>query len=109
VIFVLARMSKWIFKNGKREEGFLKIDQILNKTVRHTVGFRGYMSLLSQDETNSAVILTLWQDQDALEASEKGVFTQASQEIQDLLEKPPTTDSFRVFSTELFQRLEKTD
>jgi quinol monooxygenase YgiN len=100
-------MSKWIFKESKREEGFFKIDEILNKMVRHTVGFRGYMSLLSQDETNSAVILTLWQDQDALDASEKGVFTQASQEMQNLLEKPPIISSFRVFSTELFQRLEK--
>jgi quinol monooxygenase YgiN len=102
-------MSKWIFKDGKIEEGFLKIDEILNKTVRHTAGFRGYMSLLSQDEVNSAVILTLWQDQEALESSEKGIFTQSSKEIQDLLEKPPTISSFRVFSTELFQQLEKTD
>jgi quinol monooxygenase YgiN len=105
---VLARMSTWIFKAGKREEGFLVIDAILNRSVRHTVGFRGYMSLINQDDSNSAVVLTLWQDQEALEASEKGVFTQASQEVKDLLEKPPTTSNFRVFSTELFQKFDKT-
>jgi quinol monooxygenase YgiN len=109
VNLVLARMSKWIFEDSKREEGFFKIDEVLNKMVRHTTGFRGYMSPLSQDEPNSAVILTLWQDQDTLDASEKGVFTQTTQGIQNLLEKPPTTSSFRVFSTELFQQHEKTE
>jgi quinol monooxygenase YgiN len=100
-------MSKWIFKIGKREEGFLKIDEILNKLVRHTAGFRGYMSMLSQDDENTAVILTLWQDQESLIASERGIFTQASNEIQDLLQGAPATSNFRVFSTELFQKIEK--
>ncbi len=100
-------MSTWTSIVGKREEGFLKIDAILNRSVRYTSGFRGYMSLVSQDNANSAVILTLWQDQAALEASEKGVFTQATQEVKEWLEKPPTTSNFRVFSTELFQRLER--
>ncbi len=102
---MLGRMSKWTFISGKREEGFLKIDEILNKLVRHTIGFRGYMSMLSQDDDNSAVIITLWQDQDSLLASEKGIFTQASNEVKDLLVAAPTTSNFRVFSTELFQKL----
>jgi heme-degrading monooxygenase HmoA len=64
------------------------------------------MSLLSEDP-NSAIVLTVWQDEESLHASEKGVFVDTTQRIMDYLEKPPTSGNFRVYSTELFQRAEK--
>ncbi len=105
---VFARMSTWLFKNNKAEEGFLELDSQLNTLTRQTVGFRGYMSLLPNNkDANSAVILSLWQDEEALNASEKGAFTELTKKLEPFLEKPPTSKSFRVFSTELFQRHEK--
>ncbi|MCW3996075.1 MAG: antibiotic biosynthesis monooxygenase [Candidatus Bathyarchaeota archaeon] len=104
---VFARMSVWTFKPGKREEGFLELDNILNISTRHAQGFRGYMSLLSHEDVNSAVILTLWQDEDSLRATEKGIFAKAIKKVKYSLTKPPEVKNFRVFSTELFQRLEK--
>ena len=100
---VLARMSIWHFKKGKRDEGFAELDLILNSLSQSTKGFRGYMSLLSKEDSNAATVLTLWQDEGSLEASEKGVFTDAIAKVQALLESPPHTANFRVFSTELFQ------
>ena len=100
---VLARMSIWHFKKGKRDEGFAELDLLLNSLSQSTQGFRGYMSLLSKENSNSATVLTLWQDEQALEASEKGVFTKAIAKVQALLESPPRVENFRVFSTELFQ------
>ena len=101
---VLARMSFWYFKAGKREEGFTELDKILNSLAQNVEGFRGYMSLLSYNDPNGVTILTLWQDEDALKKSELDVFARASQKVQDQLEKPPRVENYRVYSTELFQR-----
>ncbi len=105
---VFARMSTWTFKAGKREDGFLILDNLLNSSTRHAQGFRGYMSLLS-DDPNSVIVLTLWNDEASLGASEKGVFVDTTKKVLDFLEKPPTSKNYRVFSTELFQRLENID
>lgn len=103
---VLARLSIWSFKKGKREEGFAELDRILNSTTRHTKGFRGYISLISRDDSDASTILTLWQDEESLEASEKGVYSLAIAKVQNFLESPPQVKSFRVFSTELFTQSE---
>lgn len=96
-------MSTWHFKKGKREEGFAELDLILNSLAQNTKGYRGYLSMLSKEDSKSAMVLTLWQDEEALEASEKGVFTQAITKVQALLESPTSLENYRVFSTQLFQ------
>lgn len=101
---VLVRMPFWNFKKGKREEAFIELDRILNSLVQTAEGFRGYMSLLSYNDQDALTVLTTWQDEDAMNKSEKGVFAQAIQKVQDLLENPPCTEKYRVFSTQLFQR-----
>jgi len=101
---VLARMSFWYFKKGKREEGFSELDKILNTLAQEAEGFRGYMSLLSYEDPNAVTILTLWQDEDALKKSEQDVFVRATKKVEDSLEKPPRIENYRVFSTQLFQR-----
>ena len=101
---VLARMSFWYFKAGKREEGFAELDKILNTLTQDSKGFRGYMSLLSHENSNLVTILTLWQDEEDLKKSEFDVFARATQKVQEQLEKPPRIDNYRVYSTELFQR-----
>ena len=67
---VLARMSFWNFKKGKREEGFAELDKILNTLAQDAVGFRGYMSLLSYEDPNALTVLTLWQDEEVMKMSE---------------------------------------
>ena len=103
---VLARLTIWTFKKGKREEGFAELDKILNSATRHTKGFRGYVSLISQDDPDTSTILTLWQDKETLDASEKGVYSLAIAKVQDFLEGSPQVKNFKVFSTELFTRPE---
>jgi hypothetical protein len=65
------------------------------------------MSLLPSEDHEQAVILSLWQDQEALDASEKGAFAELTKRLEAYLAKPPSIRRFRVFSTELFQRHEK--
>ena len=103
---VFGRISVWHFKRGKREDAFSLLDSMLNTSTRHTPGFRGYLSMLSHDNPSGATILTLWQDEESLRASEKGIFVDAIKKVQDSLESRPRAENFRVFSTELFQRSE---
>jgi len=79
-------MSIWCFKKGKREEAFAELDRILSSLSQNVTGFRGYMSLLSKEDLTAAVVLTIWQDEEALEASEKGVFADAIKKVQGLLQ-----------------------
>lgn len=97
-------MSFWYFKKGKRDAGFSELDRILNTLAQDAQGFRGYMSLLSYEDPNAVTVLTLWQDEEAMKMSEKGVFAQAVKKVQGMLESSPRIENYRVFSTELFQR-----
>ncbi len=104
ITLVLARMSVWHFRKDKREDGFAELDRILNQSTRHTAGFRGYISLLSKEDPNKATVITLWQDEESIEASEIGVFSSAISKAKEYLEADPQLEHFRVFSTELFQK-----
>jgi hypothetical protein len=99
-------MSVWHFKEGKGEKGFSELDVVLNTLAHQTEGFRGAISLVADDDLNAVTILTLWIDQEALDRSEKDVFSQAVKRVQDLIEIPPQIKNYKVFSTELFQRSE---
>ena len=101
---VLARMSFWYFKRGKREEGFAELDKILNTLAQVAEGFRGYMSLLSFEDSNAVTILTLWQDEEALRKSEREIYAAAIKKVHDSLDNEPRIENYRVYSTELFQR-----
>ena len=103
-VLVLARMTVWHFKKDKCQEGFLELDLILSTLAHQTEGFRGSISMLSPNDPNSAKILTLWVDEEALNRSEKEVFAQAFKKVQDLLDSPPQVENYAVFSTEMFQR-----
>lgn len=91
-------MSLWQFKQGKREEAFLKLDHILNTATRNSSGFRGYLSLLSHEDPNLVTILTLWQDEESLKASEKAVFTQAKEKVKGSLKGSTKVENYQIFS-----------
>ena len=86
---VLARVSFWHFKSGKREEGFAELDRILKTLAQVAEGLRGYISLLSYEDPNALTVLTLWQDKSLCMNSEKGEFAQAIKKVRRPLEKPP--------------------
>ncbi len=94
-------MAKFYFKPGKREEGFSELDLVVNKMARNSKGFRGFVSLLSRHDSNVAVIMTLWEDEETLLSSEKSVFFKGVEKIERFLDDKPTVEHFRVFSTEL--------
>jgi heme-degrading monooxygenase HmoA len=99
---VFARIAKFYFRKGKREEAFAELDFILNRQARNAKGFRGFLSLLSNENKDTAEILTLWDDEESLVASEKEIFFGAVNKVLNSLEKKPDVEHCRVFSTELY-------
>jgi heme-degrading monooxygenase HmoA len=97
---VVARLVKYYFKEGKREDGFTEVDLAVNKRARNSKGFRGYISLFSYDEENVATILTMWQDVESLQASEE-VFSLDVEKFMRFLEKKPEVGYHRVDSISL--------
>jgi heme-degrading monooxygenase HmoA len=97
---VVARLVKYYFKEGKREDGFMEVDLAVNKRARNSKGFRGYISLFSYDEENVATILTMWQDVESLQASEE-VFSLDVEKFMRFLEKKPEVGYHRVDSISL--------
>jgi heme-degrading monooxygenase HmoA len=99
-------MTVWHFKEGKSEKGFSELDIVLNTLAHQTEGYRGAISLLDDEDPNAVIILTLWIDKEALERSEKEVFSQAVKRVEDSIDRAPQIKNYKVFSTELFQRSE---
>ncbi len=92
---VVARLAKFYFKTGKREEGFSELDLILNKLVRSAKGYRGYVSLFSCDQDEVATILTIWEDEESFLGSEE-LFSSTIDKVTPFFEKQPEAEHYRV-------------
>lgn len=92
---VAARLAKFRFKTGKREEGFEELDLILNKKVRSAKGYRGYLSFFSCDQDDVTMILTIWADDESFLNSEE-LFASAVDKVKHLLETQPDVEHYRV-------------
>jgi quinol monooxygenase YgiN len=92
---VVARIAKFYFMEGKREEGFSELDLILNKQVRSAKGFRGYVSLFSCDQDNVVIILTMWEDDESFLGS-KELFSSAVDKVMPFFERQPDVEHCRV-------------
>ena len=98
---VLARMSFWKFKPGQMERGFTVLDDSLADIARGTKGFRGNLTLLSKDDPDVGVVITIWENEEALEASLGAVFQESIKKIAQFVVSPPEVKNYRVFTAEL--------
>jgi quinol monooxygenase YgiN len=99
---VVARLSKFYFKNEKREEGFSELDLILNKQTRNAKGFRGFVSMFSCEQDNVATFLTMWEDDESFVGS-KEIFSAAVEKVMAFLERQPDVEHYRVDTVNLGQ------
>jgi quinol monooxygenase YgiN len=98
----LIRKGTFYFKKGKRGEAIEELELILKKEVRTSKGFKGYISMLSKDSENEAIILTLWEDELSFNSSAILLLQPAVRKIANLLEKEPTFENFKLSSTEMY-------
>ena len=97
---VVARLAKFFFKPGKREEGFTELDLILNKLVRNAKGFRGYVSMFSCDNEDVAIIITLWEDNESYVESQ-ALFSSTMDRVMPFFEKQPEIEQHRIDTVNL--------
>jgi len=102
---VVARLSRWAFKDGKRNEVFHELDSTFGDIARKAPGYRGVLSLLSRDDPNAGLVITLWTDDDSFKASESSVLRSAIEKVKADLREPPVVERLTVFTVELKQLL----
>jgi quinol monooxygenase YgiN len=88
-----ARLINQKFKPGKREEAIKIIDDVPKERVK---GFQGILALLSVDDPDSATLISVWDSEDTLMASQKGIFQDIMNATADLREGPPEMKNVKV-------------
>lgn len=100
---VLARMAVWKFRRGMRRKSFDMLDETITGQTRNVKGFRGSLILLSTDNPDTGVIITLWANENSLKAYAKSVFEAMTHSLDQFVTGPPNVKNYRVFSAELKQ------
>jgi quinol monooxygenase YgiN len=98
---LFARMSDWKFKVGQREQAIAELDKDISNQARQSEGYHGSMILLSTSDSDSAIIITLWADENAMQASSKEVFSDAIKAIEQFVVNPPNVRNFKLTEAEL--------
>jgi len=102
---VFARVSSWKYKSGKREEGLKTLNEYVESIPRSQKrfwgGFRGAITLLSTDDPDAALMITLWESEDALKASRSDTFKDAVGKIERFLQAAPDVKNYKLDSAEL--------
>ena len=96
------RKGTFYFKEGKRDETVGELELILKKEARTAKGFQGYISMVSRDSENEAIILTLWDDELSFNTSALLLLQPAVRKISNTLEKEPTFENLKLSSTEMY-------
>ena len=63
-------------------------------------GFRGALTLLSTDDPDAALMITLWESEDSLKASSTGTLQDAVGKIKQFLASNPEVKNYKVDSAE---------
>lgn len=100
---VLARLSTWKFKPDQRKNGFDMLENSVKELVRGTEGFRGSLILLSHDDANLGIVITLWNSEELEKAFADGVSKTVSEKLGPFVIGPPEVTHHTVFSAELRQ------
>jgi quinol monooxygenase YgiN len=80
-----ARMVNTKFKPGTRDEAIKIIDASPKEKVK---GFQGILALLPMDDPNSATLISVWDSEESLNASQKGIFQDIMNATEDLRDGP---------------------
>ncbi len=100
---VFARMASWNFKPDKRKGGFALVEDSVSDLIRGTEGFRGRLVLLSHEDPNMGIIITLWNSEESEKAFADRVSKIAIEKLEPFVTGPPEVTHHTVFSAELKQ------
>lgn len=98
---VVARMTRWKYKSGQREKALEALDEIMAIGMN---GFRGDIILLAEEDPDTEVIVTFWDDDAAMKASAEQLFHPAGdlkgplERLQTYLTAPSEVTDFTVYA-----------
>ncbi|WP_301662809.1 antibiotic biosynthesis monooxygenase family protein [Methanoculleus frigidifontis] len=101
VTMVVARMTRWKYKSGQREKALETLDEIMAIGMS---GFRGDIILLAEEDPDTEVIVTFWDDDAAMKASAAQLFHPEGdlkgplEQLQKYLTGPPEVTDFTVYA-----------
>jgi heme-degrading monooxygenase HmoA len=79
------------------------LENSVAELVRRTGGFRGSLILLSRDDANLGIIITLWNSEESEKVYADGVFRITAQNLEPFVTGRPKVTHHTVYSTELNQ------
>lgn len=77
------------------------LEESVADVARKTRGYKGSITLLSADDPDSGIIITLWESEETLKASGKGVFQDAVKKLEQFVASPPDVKNYKLDSAEL--------
>jgi quinol monooxygenase YgiN len=92
-IMSYARVVTAKFKPGKREEALRIID---GGPKEREEGFSGILALIHEDDPDSATIISLWDSEDTLNASEQGIFRNLMKATEEMRVGPPEVKNAQI-------------
>ncbi len=98
---VLARMAIWKFKRGQRVKGFAILEDSVTAEARKKPGFRGNLTLLSTENSQSGVIITLWSNEASEKIYAEELFEITKKKLKQFVIGQPEIKYYRVFNAEL--------
>ncbi len=79
------------------------LDETMVELTRKTKGFRWLLTFLSLENHEAGIIMTLWDNEESLNASSEGIFKATTQRLEPYVVGPPEVKNYRTFSAELRQ------
>jgi heme-degrading monooxygenase HmoA len=100
---VFARVASWRFKPDQRKRGFDMLESSVGELVRRIGGFRESLILLSHDDPNVGIIITLWNSEEAEKVYADNVFKLTTRNLEPFVTGPPEVTHYTVYSSEIKQ------
>ncbi len=98
---VLARVGSWKFKPDQRKKGFEMLEHSVAELIRTVEGFRESIILLSREDPNLGIIITIWNSEESEKIFADSAFKIATQTLEPFVVGPPEVTHHTVFSTEV--------
>jgi heme-degrading monooxygenase HmoA len=76
------------------------LDENISELFRKVKGFHGLVTLLSREDSDIETILTMWENEESLKASET-IFKDKALKLEPFIIGTPDVKNYRVFSAEL--------
>lgn len=97
---VVARMSTWKFRPSQRDAALEVISEKTGDAGR-IQGFRGYLFLMSPEDQDAAILITLWEDEQSLQASRESILEEAIRDTEQYRAVPPDVKALHVHSADI--------